>query len=94
MANVKIKRDEFQTGFIRGIAVGLLSMLLAVGTLIGLPLLNNDSLVIVLLLEWLVPAFLVYYYGIKTNSARIGLMASHYCIFIIILLMMLLQYYV
>lgn len=93
MANVKIKRDEFQTGFIRGIAIGLLSMLLAVGTLIGLPLPNHYSLVILLLLEWLVPAFLVYY-GIKTNSGRIGLMASHYCIFIIVILMMLLQYYV
>jgi hypothetical protein len=92
MANVKIKHDEFQAGFIRGIVAGLLTLLLAIGTSVELPLLGHAPLVILLLTEWLVPAFFVYY-KIRTNSGRIGLMASHYCIFILVILMMLLQNY-
>jgi hypothetical protein len=92
MANVKIKHDEFQAGFIRGIVVGLLTLLLAIVTFVGLPFLGHAPLVILLLTEWLVPAFFVYY-EIRTNSGRIGLMASHYCIFIIVILLMLIHYY-
>ena len=92
MVKIRINRGEFQAGFKKGFAVGLVTLLLALGTYVELSYLGHIAFIILLLVEWLLPAFFVYY-RIKTNGGRVGFLASHYCIFLIGILIMLLGVY-
>jgi len=89
MKIIKIKREEFKAGFAKGIVIGLIVLFLCVEilTFIGTeaPLLVTGMILII----WLLPSFLIYR-EIRTNSERVGFMASHYCVFLLGLVMLLL----
>ncbi|MCX6775710.1 MAG: hypothetical protein NT130_02575 [Candidatus Micrarchaeota archaeon] len=89
MKIIKLNHDKFKNGFAKGLVIGLvvLFLCLEILTFIGT---GGPLLVAALVLTiWLLPTLFVYR-EIKDNSERVGLIASHYCVFLLGLLIMLL----
>jgi len=89
MKIIKLKYGKFKNGFAKGLVIGLVVLFLSLEILTfrvtGGPL----PVAALVLIIWLLPTFFVYL-KIRNNSERVGLIASHYCVFLLGLLIMLL----
>ncbi|QLJ53423.1 MAG: hypothetical protein Sv326_1248 [Candidatus Fermentimicrarchaeum limneticum] len=78
----KLNQSEFWSGFIKGLATGLLTLLLWYLTYSFLMRAEVFTLALLFVGEWLLPVC-IFHVTMKKNSEKMGLLVSHYCIFLL-----------
>jgi len=89
MKIIKLNYDEFKAGFAKGAAIGLILLFLCIEILAFIGREGPMLVAVLVLITWLLPSFFVYR-EIRGNSERVGFIASHYCIFLLGLVILLL----
>ena len=86
---IKLKHDEFKSGFAKGAVIGLIVLLLCLEILAFRWAVGSMQVAAVILAIWLLPTFFTYN-SIRSNSEKVGFIASHYCVFVLGLVVLLL----
>jgi len=88
MKIIKLQHDKFKNGFAKGLASGLIILFLCL-EILAFGIGSSFLIAAIVLIIWLLPTFFIYH-KMGSNSERVGLIASHYCVFLLGLLIMLL----